>query len=176
MEKKVTSPVVKGLIISLLLIVFALITYFTDQMENKALSYVQYIILGGGLIWACISYANEKDNYVTYGNVFAHGFKATALISAIMAVYVFLAFKVLFPDMIEKALDIARKQMEEKQNLSEDDIEKGLEFSRKYMTPIVVASTVFGLMFIGTIFSLIGAAVAKKKPVTPFTDNTSTEA
>lgn len=168
MEKKITSPVVKGLIISLALIVFAIVTYLTNQLENKALGYLQYVILAAGIIWACISYANENDNYVTYGNVFGHGFKTTALIAAVMAIYVLLAFKVLFPELMDKSLEIARTEMEKNKGLSDDDIDKGMEISRRYMTPIVIGSTLFGLMFFGTIFSLIGAAVAKKKPITPF--------
>jgi len=172
MEKKVTSPVVKGLIISLALIVFAVVTYLANQLENKALGYLQYVILFAGIVWACISYANEKDNYVTFGNVFGHGFKTTAFVSAVMAVYVLLAFKVLFPELMDKSLEIARAEMEKNSALSEDDIDKGMDISRQYMTPIVVASTLFGLMFFGTIFSLIGAAIAKKKPVTPFDKST----
>ena len=79
MEQKIATPVQKGLIISLILIFIGLIIYFTGQMENKALSYIQYVVFLGGIIWSCISFAKQMKGNVTFGNVFAHGFKTTAL-------------------------------------------------------------------------------------------------
>src|SRR4051794_21541752 len=98
MEQKVTSPVSKGVIITLLLIVFGLIIYFANQMENTAVSYLQYLILAIGVIWSCILYAKQMNGNVTFGNVFAHGFKTTAVTAALLAVYTFIAVKFLFPD------------------------------------------------------------------------------
>ena len=104
MEQKVATPVQKGLIISLILIVFGLVIYFAGQMENKALSYIQYIIFLGGIIWSCISFAKQMNGNVTFGNVFAHGFKTTAFIAALMAVYTFLSVKFIFPDIVDKSI------------------------------------------------------------------------
>ena len=112
MEQKVTSPVLKGVIITLLLIVFGLVIYFTGQMENKSLSYLQYLILIGGIIWSCISYSKQMSGNVTFGNVFAHGFKTTAVVSSIACGLYFFAVKFLFPDMVDKALEVAKKDME----------------------------------------------------------------
>ena len=98
MEQKISSPVQKGLIISLVLIVFGLILYFTNQYMNKGLSYIQYVILLGGIIWSCQTYAKQMNGNVTFGNVFAHGFKTTAFVAALIAVYTLVAVKFLFPE------------------------------------------------------------------------------
>ncbi len=87
MENKVTTPVVKGIIISLILIVYGLIIYFVDNMKHPELSYVQYAILLGGLIWACVSYSTQLNANVTFGNLFAHGFKTNAVITVIVVLY-----------------------------------------------------------------------------------------
>src|SRR6266496_2379957 len=97
MEQKVTSPVLKGVIITLLLIVFGLIIYFTGQMANKSISYLQYAILCIGIIWSCTSYAKQLNGNVTFGNVFGHGLKTTAVVAALLAVYTFIAVKFLVP-------------------------------------------------------------------------------
>ncbi|MEX6690048.1 DUF4199 domain-containing protein [Danxiaibacter flavus] len=168
MEKKVTTPVVKGIIITLILIVFGLVIYFTGNMQNKVLGSVQYAILCVGIIWACINYANQMDGYVTFGNIFAHGFKTTAVVIALLSVYTFLALKFIFPDMIDQALEQARKEMESKNQMSDEQIEKGLEIGRKYFVPFVIGGLVLFFAIIGAIGSAIGAAVAKKKPQDPF--------
>jgi NADH:ubiquinone oxidoreductase subunit 6 (subunit J) len=168
MEKKVTSPVAKGLIISLILIVVGLAVYFTDQMANKALGWVQYLLFMGAIVWACISYAKDMNANVSFGNVFAHGFKTTAVVIVIMAIYTLLATKVLFPEMVDKGIDQARAEMESQAKLSDSDIDNALSMTRKYFVPIAMGAIVLMFGLLGCIASLIGAAAAKKNPQTPF--------
>ncbi|MDB5230658.1 MAG: hypothetical protein JWN76_1463 [Chitinophagaceae bacterium] len=167
MEKKVTTPVIKGLIISLILVVFGLIIYFTNQMQNKALGFVQYCILIAGIIWGCIQYSKEMNGNVTFGNVFAHGFKITAFVIVVMVVYFVLATTVLFPDMIDKMVEQARLNME-KQNMPDQNIETGLTMMKKYFIPFGIGGIIVMFGILGAIASLIGAAAAKKNPQTPF--------
>ncbi len=168
MEQKIVSPIQKGIIITLLLIVFCLIIYFTGQIEYKALSYLQYVILFGGILWTCIYYAKQMNSNVTFGNVFAHGFKTTAVIAALMAVYTFIAVKFLFPDIIDKSLDMAKKQMESKGSLSDEQVQQSLDMVRKFFVPFAMGGILVMFALIGVIASLIGAAVAKKNPQPPF--------
>lgn len=168
MEQKVTTPVVKGLIISLLLIVFGLVIYFTGQMQNTPLQYCQYIILGGGIIWSCTYYAKQLNGNVTFGNIFGHGFKTTAVVTCIILIYTVLALKVLFPDMVDQIIEAARKNMQAQKNLTDDQIQQGLDFTRKFMLVFVIIGIMFFFAIVGAICSLIGAAVAKKNPQSPF--------
>ena len=173
MEQKVTTPLVKGLIITLLLIVFGLIIYFTGQIGNSTLGYLQYVILIGGIIWSCTSYAKQKDGNVTFGNVFGHGFKTTAIVAVFMIIYTILAIKVLFPDMTDQAMEIAKKKMQESSSkLSDEQIEQSLGMVRKFFIPFAIGGIVFGFALMGAIASLIGAAVAKKNLQTPFQQQT----
>ena len=167
MESKVTTPVIKGLIISLILIVMSLVIYFTNQMNNKALGFVQYLILIGGVIWGCIQYSKDMNGNVTFGNVFSHGFKVTAVVIVIMVVYFILAAKVIFPDMVDKAIEQARTDME-KQHMPDQNIDTGLNIMRKYFVVIGVGAMILFFGIVGCIASLIGAAAAKKNPQTPF--------
>lgn len=167
METKVTTPVVKGLIISMILIVIGLAIYFSGQIGNKSLGYLQYLILLGGIIWACINYANQLNNNVTFGNVFAHGFKTTAVVTVIIIAYSILAFKVLFPDMQEMLVQQAELEME-KQSMSDSQRDQATSMMKNYMVPFAIAGILFFFMVIGLVASLIGAAVAKKKPLDPF--------
>src|SRR3954451_9189571 len=128
METTVTKPPVKGLVISLLIIVFSMVLYFTGQTTNQTLSYLQYVILIGGIIWSCVSYSKQLNGNVTFGNVFAHGFKTTAVVAALLAVYTFIAVKFLFPDIVDTSLEIAKKRMESR-NMSDEQMQQGLDIA-----------------------------------------------
>jgi hypothetical protein len=164
MEKKITPPWMKGLIISLVLIICNLALYFAGQAQNRALGLIGLVLLAGGLIFACTSYANDMQGNVTFGNVFAHGFKVTATTAVIMIVYSVIAMKLLFPEMVNQILDQARVDMEKKGTLSEDQISQGLEMTRKFFLPFMIGGIIVMYAIIGAIGSLIGAAVAKKNP------------
>jgi len=164
METKVTPAWTKGLIISLICIVYGLILYFTGQMQNKALGWVSFIFLFGGIIWSCTSYAKQMNGNVTFGNAFGHGFKVTAAIAAILAVYTFIAFKFIYPEMIDISMDEARKNMEAKGNASEEQIRQGIEIGRKFFILFAVSGILIITALIGAVAALIGAGVAKKNP------------
>ncbi len=166
-ETKVTTPVTKGVIISLILIVFGIALYFAGQSTNQGLGSLQYIILVGGIIWGCINYANQMHNNVTFGNVFAHGFKITAVITAIIILYTIIALKFLFPDMVNMILDKTRESLAEK-NMSDEQTESALSMTKKFLLPFAIGGILVMFMLVGAISSLIGSAVAKKNPQGPF--------
>ncbi len=167
METKPTSPAIKGIMISLVLIVFSLVLEFMNQSQNKALGSIGMLFFAVGIIWGCILYAKQLNANVTFGNVFADGFKTSAAVTAIMVVFVIISVKILFPETVDKAMEIAQKQMAAK-NLPEDQMEAGISITRKFFTSIVVGGTLFAYLAIGAIASLIGAGVAKKNPRDPF--------
>lgn len=164
MENKITPAWLKGLLISLVLIVIGLIIYFAGQAQNKSLAWIQFCIMMGAIIWACINYAKQMQGNVTFGNVFAHGFKVTAAIAAITAVYAFLAFKFIYPEMIDLSIEEARKNMEAKGNMSDDQVKQGLDMMKKFFIPFAIGGTLIMSAILGAVASLIGAAVAKKNP------------
>jgi len=167
MEKKVMTHVQKGLLVSLILIVIGIAGYFTKLFEQSWFSWASNGILCIAVIWGCITYANQMNGQVTFGNVFSHGFKMSVVVALILIVWVLLAMTVLFPEMKDKTLEMARQRMEERGNLSDSQIEQGVEFTKKFFIPFAIGGTLLGTLIFGTVASLIGAAVAKKKPVNP---------
>jgi len=161
------THVQKGLLVSLILIVIGIAGYFTKLFEQSWFSWASNGILCIAVIWGCITYANQMNGQVTFGNVFAHGFKMSVVVALILIVWVLLAMTVLFPEMKDKTLEMARQRMEERGNLSDSQIEQGVEFTKKFFIPFAIGGTLLGTLIFGTVASLIGAAVAKKKPVNP---------
>lgn len=165
-EKKITSPQIKGLIISLIVIVLGIIGYFTGIAFSGWFNWVVNIIMFGAIIFVCVHYANEKEGYVTFGNVFSHGFKVTAVIAVILLVYSLLSTTLLFPEMKEKTIEMQRLKMEER-GMADDQIETAMAFTKKYFTAFMIFGVLLGTLIFGCIASLIGAAIAKKKPINP---------
>jgi hypothetical protein len=170
MENQVTTHIVKGLILSVISIVFSIVIYVFNLYEMSALSYINYAVFIGGLVYGGILYSNQNGHNVTFGNIFAHGFKTTAVVIVITSIYTVLAFKVLFPDMLEKVLDLSRKQMLQNPKMTDEMIEQAMTMTKKFFIPFALGGAIIGTGILGAIGSLIGAAVAKKNP-NPFSDN-----
>jgi hypothetical protein len=168
METKITTPQIKGLIIALILIIYSIIIYLIDGMQHPELAYIQYVFFIGGIIWACINFSKQLNANVTFGNVFAHGFKTTAVITVIVLIYTILSFKVLFPEMVTKSIEMTRQKMEASGKATDSQIEQQTTMMKEHFTLFAVVGVVIGSAILGLISSLIGAAIAKKKPQDPF--------
>ena len=165
-ENKIMSPQIKGILISLIIIIIGIAGYFTDLAFSSWYSWAVNGLLVLAIIFACIHYANQKDGYVTFGNVFGHGFKVTAVVTVILLIYTLLAMTVLFPDMKQRIFDMQQAQMEEK-NLPDDQIETAMNMMKKYFMLFLVLGVIVGNLIFGCIGSLIGAAAAKKRKINP---------
>ena len=168
MEQKITPPWTIALVTSLVCIVINMIIFVSNQLMNKSLSYITLIIVVGAIIGGCIYYAKQMNGQVTYGNVFAHGFKITAGIAALMSIYTIISVKFIYPEIIEMTIDVARAEMEKKGNVPTDQMDMALGFTRKFFLPFAIAGSLFGTAIIGALASLVGAGLAKKNPISPF--------
>lgn len=166
-DKKVMTHITKGVLVSLILIVIGIAGYLAKLSDQSWFQWASNGLLFIAVIWGCVYYANQMNGQVTFGNVFSHGFKMSVVIGLILLVYVLLAMTLIFPEMKDKALETARQRMEEKGNLSDSQIDQGIEFTKKFFLPLAIAATLIGTLIFGAIAALIGAAVAKKKPINP---------
>jgi ammonia channel protein AmtB len=165
-ETKIMSPQIKGLLISLIIIILGIAGYYTNLGFSTWFNWVVNCVMFIAIIIACIHFANQKQGLVTFGNVFLHGFKITAVIAIIVLVYTLLSFTVLFPDMKEKIFEMQRTKMEQS-GIDDDKLEQAMTMMKKYFMIFLVLGVIFGTLIWGCIASLIGAAVAKKKKVNP---------
>lgn len=160
------TPATKGLIIGLVLIAVSVVMQLliSDMEKMQKLNWVSFLLIIVGIVWACFSYGKEMNGNVTFGNVFAHGFKTSAVLTIIMLAYTILSLTVLFPEMKEKAIELARTQMEAKGELSEAQIDQAVSMTEKFFMPFAIGGVLIAYLVMGAIASLIGAAIAKKNP------------
>lgn len=165
-ETKILSPQIKGIILALIIIILGIAGYYSDLAFSNWYNWAVNGVFFVGLIIACVHFANQKEGYVTFGKIFLHGFVTTIVTTVILLVYTFVAFKVLFPDIQERIMEMQMEQME-KSGMDSDKIEQAQEMMTKFFWPFLILGVIFGNLVIGCIASLIGAAVSKKNKVNP---------
>ena len=172
MDKQITSHILKGAILGGISILFSIIIYVFNLYTTQWLSFLSYAIFIGGIIYGNILFANQNENNVSFGNIFAHGFKTTAVVIVITVLYTVLSLFI-FPDMVDKIIEISRTAMAKNPQMTDEMIEQGIAMTKKLFLPFAIAGAIFFTGFFGAIGSLIGAAVAKKNPVDPFKQDTA---
>jgi len=170
-EKKPISHFVAGLIIAAILVIYSIILNLLDLSQNKGLGWLSYIILVGGLAFFVNLYGKAKDHQVTFGNLFSYGFKATAITTLIMVVFIVIFFMV-FPEFKEKIMDAAREGMEKNGKMTDEQIDQGMQMFERNFILFSAGGVLFMYLILGAIGSLIGAAITKKQPRSPFDQQT----
>lgn len=152
-----------GLIISAILVVLSVLFYILNINQERWAQWIGVAIMFVGIVITCINYAKINDGYVTFGNVFGNGFKATMIITVITVIFS-VVMLMIFPDIKDKAIEVSRAEMEKK-GASEDQIEMGINFTKKFFLAFMVVGGLIFSLFFGAIASLVGAAAAQKKPM-----------
>lgn len=165
-ETKPMTHITAGLLIAAALIVYSIILNFAGLSNDPNFGYITYAILIIGLIVTIGIHAKAHDNRLTFGNLFAFGFKTTAVFTILFIVFIII-FNLLFPDMKEQGLEMAREKLEEQGKMTDSQIDDALEMGRKFFWVGVIGGTMLFFIILGAIGSLLGAAITKKKPVNP---------
>jgi hypothetical protein len=151
-----------GLIIFMFAAVYSLVINFGKLLGNQALAWVSYCIIILGIMLLVIKYANDNHGTLSFGNLFAYGFK-TAATAAVLFIVFMLLFYMLFPEYKEQMLDIARqKALLSAKAEDKEKIEQGMEMFKRFFYVGLIAGIAFSYAIQGAIGSLIGAAISKK--------------
>lgn len=167
-NRKPLSHITVGLILAgLLIVVSSIVSIMSGGNTNPGGGWMSYIIIIGGLAFFVNRHGNANENRLQFGELFSYGFKSTTMMTLVFVIFVvILSFA--SPELKEKAIEEARANMEKNSQFSETEIETGLTIVKKYFWVLAVGGTVLSFAIIGAIGSLIGAAITKKNPKTPF--------
>lgn len=141
------------------------ITYASEFLNvdmNSPVKYLSYIPFIAFLCLTQKEYRDELGGYITYGNAFSAGFRYALFSGLLLAVFTYLYFSVLSPEMWDKVLEATQADMEAKDTPTEQ-IDATMEFmSGKWGSIMIVFGTAVGLAIMGAIISLVTAAIFKK--------------
>jgi len=130
---------------------------------NSPVRYLAFIPFVVFLILTQKEFKEQNGGYLTFGEGFSSGFRFAIFAGLLAAVFTYLYLAVLSPEMMEKAVEQARAQMEAKGSMSSEDIDKAMSLTKK-LGPIFGAfgAAIFDAV-IGAIVALIGASIFKNE-------------
>ncbi len=156
-----------GGILAGVLVLYSVILIVTDQLANQSLAWVSYGIMIGLLIYFVREFGKANDNNKTFGELFSFGFKASAFATIILLAFQVI-FNLLFPETQDRIMEISREKMAEDPRVTDEQIDMAMSFTKKFYMVFLIAGTIFSTLIFGAIGSLLGAAVTKKNPTSPF--------
>lgn len=163
MEKKITPHTTKGAIIVAVIILLDILLQLNYHPVTDGIRYLlRLIITFIGVLAACMVYSKQSGGNLEFGDVFAHGFKATTVVAFLMAVYTFIAVKWIYPAPTAAEMDAAVKAIELQGNaLHEEARQQALKAAANRWI-IYVSLSIFVSLIPGLLGSLAGAAATKK--------------
>ena len=172
MEKKISvwqATLNSGLILGLALVIYTLLLYFLDQTFNKSLGYVSILIIIIGLVLGIKSFRNDaRGGIMSYGEGVGAGTVIGLYAGIIGAIFTFLLYEVIDPDLMGKLLTFTEENLVESGKVPEEMIEQTMEIQKKFMAPwIMSVGSIINSVFFGVVVSLI-ASIFLKKEGTPF--------
>jgi hypothetical protein len=113
METKTSSHLLKGVLISLLAIVADLLLSKLNPATTDGNRYLARMIVAfAGVFISSFIYVRQTGAS-TLGEIFAHGFRITALVAFLLAVYTYVAIKFIYPPPSAAEMDAAVKAIEQ---------------------------------------------------------------
>lgn len=161
-----------GGIASLILILIGLGAYVSGMNDysnqNSATSWIMNLltwgVMAGALILAMKNYRDQTGGYMTFGKGFTVGLWASLVMAVVTAVWTYIFFTLIAPDLMDTILEATREKMLEG-GQSEEQVDQAMEYTKAFMSP--VSFTFFAGLFTfitGLLISLIAAAVTQRKP------------
>ncbi len=158
--------ITNGLLLGVALVLFSLLMYVIGLPLDSKVQWISYVIMIAGLVLAIKQWRDKYNNgFLTYGQAFSNGFLTILFAGILSSIWVLLFFGVIAPGEIEKMMEIAEENMYESQpNMSDEQVEMALKYSRMFMSPVWMAIWGFvGNIVVGAVLSAIIAIFMKKE-------------
>lgn len=154
-----------ALMLGFALVIYSFILYFLDQNFNRALGIINFVIMIAGLVLGIRAFRDEsRSGTLSYGQAVGAGTVISLYAGIILAIFTYLLYSLIDPDLIEKYYTFLEDQMIQQGRATEQQIELGMQFNRKILTPATLS--IFGILgnvFSGVIISLIAAIFLKRE-------------
>ena len=165
-KSSTSNALIYGLITGVVMTVYSLILYLFNLHLNKYLGYISFLILIAGMAYGTIQFRNKVMNgFISYGKAYSSGFMIALFAGILGAIYSFIFYKFIAPDVVREILDMARQNiMARGPEMTDEQIEQAMNMTSKFMTPPLMS--IFFLLYcliIGAIGGLITSAFIKKE-------------
>ena len=155
-----------GIYIGLALVLIQVVLYVTG-MALEGIQwpmYIYYVIFFVLIFIAVNSFKKRNAGFLSLSEALKTGVAAAAVSGLIFLIYNLLLFYVIEPGYGEMIIDATRDKLLETGQMTEDQIEMGLKFTRYMTNPFLGGALWIALSaFFGLIYSLIAGAIMKQQ-------------
>ncbi|QNE40093.1 DUF4199 domain-containing protein [Hymenobacter sp. NBH84] len=152
-----------GLLAGIASAILSLVLYATN-LEQSPVRWVSMLVLAGAIFLAQQFYKQNNSSFMSYGQGLGIGAMVGAISGLVSGVYTFVYTQFINPDFMATALNKARTDMEARGNLSDEQIEQGLQMSSKFMDgPFLYIGAILGTLFFAFLLALVISAFTKHK-------------
>lgn len=154
-----------GLILGLIGVVFTLLMWILDLTFNKTVGYLFPLAAIFLMYYFIKSYRdNYLHGYITYGQSVGAGVIIYLYYSIVAAVFTFILYKFIDPDLTNKMLAFVEEQIRKTGRMPESAIDSAMSMQKKIYKPEIMAPfSILGNMIFGTVISLIASIFTKKE-------------
>ncbi|MDE3145767.1 MAG: DUF4199 domain-containing protein [Bacteroidota bacterium] len=163
MEQKITSHIIKGLIVAAILIVVNVVGQITGAIYNDNYRWIGTIIYVASIVVSAIYFSNQNNQNVNFGILFTHSFKTATVITSILFLYTLVSVYFIFPGQIDHFVNIGINEAK-KQGKSAAEIQEGIVMAKKVLIISFLAGGLMINLITGALGAFLGAAIAKKNP------------
>jgi len=155
-----------GLLMGAITIIFGLMLYSLDMhyQQNLTIQLVGLAITIAALFLAIQQFKTANGGYITLSEALKIGVGAATIAALIAVIYQYALANFIDPDFTEKAVRASINEAASKGNMSQEQIQQGVEMGKKFFWiqyPVIIVLTIL----IGLVISLIiGLIVKKQKP------------
>ena len=158
-----------GAVAGITTIIYQTILFVTGMNRNQSLGYVTVVFTIGGLYLAIAEYKRENGGYLSIGEGVGLGVLTATVMGILSSTYSIIYMTYIDPNVMKEGLEIARQQMEDQGNMTDDQIDQAMEISQKFSSPgILFLISLIWSALSGAILSLIISAIMRREPADPF--------
>jgi hypothetical protein len=165
--EKIQTHKMYGFVTGIAMVIVGLILYISGLAFKSGMQWISYIPFLVGMVLNANAFSKANDGYVTFGNVFGSCFKSSMIVAIVMVAYSILTIFI-FPEMKERIISMQREELLKNPKMTEEAIDMAQNMTRKFWNVFLIGGAVLGTLFMGAIFSLVGATAVKKNGERPF--------
>lgn len=151
-----------GLLTGLVSIMVSFAVYALQLDQNSAAKFLTTAVLIVGIILAQRNYRQLNAGFMSYGEGMTVGALLSLVVGVLSAVFTYVYTNFVDADVMTRAMEKARTDMEARGTMSDAQIDQAMALSAKFTSgPILLAIVVFGSLIFGVLISLITSAIIK---------------
>lgn len=151
-----------GLIGGMVSIIVGILAYLLNLQDSKMIQYLSVLIMLACVVFSHFEFRDKLNNgRATFGELFRVGFLVSLVIALISMIWFYIFVNFIDTDLVFRTLNKAEADMVARE-LSAAEVEKAMEITKKFVTPIYM--TLIGFFYtaiLGLIVTLVSALVVK---------------